>query len=146
MCGMNARERKHRKPFHYAAEAMKEGMRKEADLMTSAPGALTNSVSLPFDAADDADGGPIGQRAAIDSESLPPSIAMPTCVIIAATAAAASYMRAPSPGSLAAHIPAKRSAVGAACELHAWYANVRLGFILKRETCEKSDRHYKTNN
>ncbi len=99
-------------------------MRKEADLMTSAPGALTNSVS--FDAADDADGGPIGQRAAIDNESLPPSMAMPICVIIAATAAAASYMRAPSPGSFAAHIPAKRSAVGDACECDAWYANVRL--------------------
>ena len=58
--------------------------------MTSEPGALTIS--------------PSGARAAMDSESLPPSTATPVAAMKAPMAAHASYSAAPSCGSLAAHI------------------------------------------
>mmetsp|Transcript_155941 Transcript_155941/g.498332 ORF Transcript_155941/g.498332 Transcript_155941/m.498332 type:complete len:236 (+) Transcript_155941:1829-2536(+) len=45
-----------------------------------------------------------GTRAAMDKESLPPSMDMPSSTIMSLSAFAASYIFGPSPSSLAAHI------------------------------------------
>mmetsp|Transcript_95601 Transcript_95601/g.252570 ORF Transcript_95601/g.252570 Transcript_95601/m.252570 type:complete len:277 (+) Transcript_95601:1853-2683(+) len=58
--------------------------------MVSSPGAFTNSF--------------VSVRANIDSESLPPSMHTPRVCITSRSASAVSYIRAPSPGSLLAHI------------------------------------------
>mmetsp|Transcript_37183 Transcript_37183/g.71307 ORF Transcript_37183/g.71307 Transcript_37183/m.71307 type:complete len:224 (+) Transcript_37183:1448-2119(+) len=57
--------------------------------ITRDPGVLTTSPSA---------------LAAMESESLPPSIAMPTLIMISLIATAQSYINAPSPSIFAAHI------------------------------------------
>src|SRR3990172_10606032 len=62
--------------------------------MTSVPGDFTVSVVLSW----------FVTLAAMDRLSLPPSTAMPSLIIRSRIATAASYKRAPSPGSFGAHI------------------------------------------
>mmetsp|Transcript_48791 Transcript_48791/g.89989 ORF Transcript_48791/g.89989 Transcript_48791/m.89989 type:complete len:304 (-) Transcript_48791:1575-2486(-) len=62
--------------------------------MTSCPGLFTVS-DLPSDC---------GTRAAMESESFPPSMHIPSSIIMSLNADATSYIFGPSPGSFAAHI------------------------------------------